>query len=153
MGQIEVGVVDQIESITAEERAWLVRLCARLADDRDVAEDLTQETLITAWRISDRRPSTTLQETWLARIAYNVCRDWVRRQRRDQARRVGLYANDGATAPVEMWIAADDVQDEVERSELAHLLQKALSLLPDKTRTALVLCHVLGLPQASVAAH
>jgi DNA-directed RNA polymerase specialized sigma24 family protein len=46
---------DRADSVQAEamlERARLVRLCARLTGNIDVAEDLAQETLFEAWRHS-----------------------------------------------------------------------------------------------------
>ena len=36
--------------ISLEERAQLARLCAAIVDDGDTVEDLTQETLLEAWR-------------------------------------------------------------------------------------------------------
>jgi len=36
--------------LTAQERHRIMRLCLRVTHDRQSAEDLTQETLIEAWR-------------------------------------------------------------------------------------------------------
>src|SRR6185436_4573287 len=72
-------------TITAEdllsEASWLRRLAARLADDRDDADDLAQEAWIAAWR---RQPDPDRPlRPWLAKVV----RDAARMRRRTDARR------------------------------------------------------------------
>jgi RNA polymerase sigma-70 factor (ECF subfamily) len=60
------------------ERARLVRLCAVLTGDREVAEDLAQETLLEAWRHRDGLTDAAGADRWLSAIARNVCLRWAR---------------------------------------------------------------------------
>jgi len=62
------------------ERARLVRLCALLSGDREVAEDLAQETLLEAWRHRHRLSDPRGADRWLTAIARNVCLRWGRTQ-------------------------------------------------------------------------
>src|SRR5437870_3335209 len=69
-----------------DDRARLVRLCARLTGDLDAAEDLAQETLYEAWRNAHKLHDLTGRTQWLAAIARNVCLRWTRARGRDLAR-------------------------------------------------------------------
>jgi RNA polymerase sigma-70 factor (ECF subfamily) len=135
------------------ERARLVRLCARLTGNIDVAEDLAQETLFEAWRHSYKLRDPQGRDRWLAAIARNVCRRWARAQGREFTRLV---------RPDECWDCGDnsdeepaddfDVEVELERHELAELLDRALGLLPATTRRVLVERYVHDSPHAEIAA-
>ncbi len=60
-------------------------LLVRLVGRPDVAEDLTQETLLRAFRgLNTYRPQGKFQ-AWIFRIAVNLARDWIRRRPRDSA--------------------------------------------------------------------
>jgi RNA polymerase sigma-70 factor (ECF subfamily) len=53
-----------------------------LTGDRHLAEDLTQETLLRAWRHRRRLRNPHAARLWLFKIAVNLWRDQVRRARR-----------------------------------------------------------------------
>jgi RNA polymerase sigma-70 factor (ECF subfamily) len=68
------------------ERARLVRLCACLTGNSEAAEDLAQETLVEAWRHAHKLHDPSGRDRWLAAIARNVCRRWLRARGRELAR-------------------------------------------------------------------
>src|SRR6266545_639830 len=136
--------------VGAAERARLVRLCARLTGDIDAAEDLAQKTLYEAWRNAHklRDPADADgRRRWLAAIARNVCLRWVRRRGRELARLARLPRQAGAVRdarPDDSLSAAlaevpddFDLEVELERGELAALLDRAMGLLPPETRRVL----------------
>jgi len=91
----------------------LVRLCARIAGDAQVAEDLAQETLVEAWRHRDRVYDQDGLSPWLSAIAHNVCRRWWRRQAGVNAHtgmptHIGLLSEEDDTWPVD---DADPLRD------------------------------------------
>lgn len=133
-------------------QAELVRVCARLSGDPNAAEDLAQETRVAAWRHQQELRDPGRQRQWLIGIARNVCANWRRRQGRELARRVATPATE-ETAPDGLELAADDVdlEAELERAELAQLLDRALALLPPSTRQVLLARYVQGSPQAETA--
>jgi RNA polymerase sigma-70 factor (ECF subfamily) len=135
----------------AEERPRLVRLCALLTADPDAAEDLAQETLWEAHRGRQRVRDPARYRAWLTGIARNVCRRWARRRGHELERFVHPAAYDGEVeTPVDP-PAPFDVGVELERNELAQLLDRALALLPVPTRAVLVEHYLRERPQAEIA--
>jgi RNA polymerase sigma-70 factor (ECF subfamily) len=130
-----------------------VRLCAGLTVDAEVAEDLVQETLIRAWEHHRRLRDPARRQQWLAGIARNVCRQWLRQQRRDRAHRAVLGSYDCSDPRDMIPEPADafDLEVELERGELAALLDRALALLPPLTRAVLIDRYVQALPQDEIA--
>ena len=119
------------------ERRRLVRLCATLSGSRDAAEDLAQETLLEAWRNLHKLHDPAGADRWLSAIARNVCLRWARGRGRDADRLAPLTDDDAAPDDL-------DVEVELERAELAELLDRALGLLPARTRDVLVQRYVHG---------
>ena len=141
------------EALAAPHRPRLVRLCARLAGDPQLADDLAQETLLEAWRHRDRLHDRTGAWPWLAAIAANVCRRQRRRTGWDAAHRLLTRPGDpdpAADVPA-AWDAVEEFEVELERGELAALLDRALALLPEPSRHVLVERYVRESPQAEVA--
>ena len=128
------------------ERRRLVRLCAAISGDRDAAEDLAQEALLEAWRNSHKLRDPAGAERWLAAIARNVCLRWARKQGRQIA--VGTPAIAGVPPRDDF-----DLEVELERAELAELLDRALALLPAETREVLIERYVHDSPHAAIGEH
>ena len=127
------------------ERRRLVRLCAALSGDRHAAEDLAQETLLEAWRNARKLHDPAGADRWLAAVARNVCLRWARRRGRD-----GVFLASGDAR--EEADDAPDIELQLERRELADLLDRALALLPAETREVLVHRYVDELPHAEIGA-
>jgi RNA polymerase sigma factor (sigma-70 family) len=144
---------DSMQAETMLERARLVRLCARLTGNVDAAEDLAQETLLEAWRHSYKLHDPQGRDRWLAAIARNVCRRWAREQGRALPRLVRLDESYDCGDNLDEEPADDfDVDVELERHELAELLDRALGLLPATTRQVLLARYVHDSPHAEIAA-
>ena len=148
------GIGDGADAVLPAERARLVRLCARLAGDGAVAEDLAQETLLEAWRQRHKLREPAGRAMWLAAIARNVCLRWRRRRGRDPVYHAGTGPGDAAldAAFEARPDAAGDVMPDLERDELALLLDRALALLPLETRAVLIERYIHDSPHAEVAA-
>jgi RNA polymerase sigma factor (sigma-70 family) len=141
------------QAIQPAQRTQLVRFLTRRVGDADVAEDLAQETLIEAWRHADRLADPDARGRWLFGIARNVCRRWDRANGRDAAHRAPVLVGGDAIGRAldDLPGDRDDPVLELEREELAELLDRALALLPAATRTLLLQHYVDGLPQAELA--
>ena len=114
----------------------------RMTRNPEDAADLAQETFLRVWNSAATwRPHRVKFTTWLHRIARNLCIDAHRRHRDSTAIDDNLAAEDGSgpdTAPT--------------ASELRRALDQALTDLPERQRTALVLCHRDGMTNRDAAA-
>lgn len=145
-----------IEAIFPAERDRLVRLCARMSGSLDAAEDLAQETLIEAWRHEERLYNPQGYSKWLSAIAINVCRRWSQRRGREHTQLALSSFDVGRTDKMHAYPDAHLVDDfdleiELERKELAELLDRAMSLLPPATSRLLIEKYIHGTSLAEIA--
>lgn len=108
------------------------RLAANLGG-REVADDLTQETYLRAFRALPRFAGRSSARTWLLVIARRTCADHVRGAVRERRR-----------PPAEVPAPAPDVSDGV-------ALRALLAGLAEHRREAFVLTQLLGLSYAEAA--
>ena len=59
----------------------LLRLCFLYLHDRQLAEDAVQETFLRAYRGYGRFRGDSNEKTWLTRIAVNLCKSALRKER------------------------------------------------------------------------
>ncbi len=118
------------------------------------AEDLTQETFLRAYLSIRSFQSRASLNTWLFRIATNLCIDYSRKNKKTQAMTVSLSMeseDDSEEAQRDIPDVAFDPQRLLLNKELGLLLNKALSELPEKLRTVVLLYDIEGLPYEEIA--
>lgn len=127
-----------------DEHAGLVyRVALRIAGDRTVAEDITQDTFLWLWeRPESFDPDLGKLRTWLCLFAHRRAVDWVRK-REVQERRLALLVADRAepVAPV----------TEVVRNSEVDMVRAAVRDLPERQRVPMVLAFYEGLTYREVA--
>lgn len=143
-------------SVTVEEvstsRDAVKRLCSRRTGRTDVAEDLTQEALLLAWRQEAALRDPDKRRRWLLGIARNLCLRW----RREQGRHGAYIVSEvtvGTLCRQNVESLPDgtmDMEVELERHELAELLDRAMALLPDETRGVLVHSYIEELSHSEI---
>ncbi|MEM7111610.1 MAG: RNA polymerase sigma factor [Chloroflexota bacterium] len=134
------------QHILAAERPRLVRLCTAIIQDANAAEDVAQEALLAAWHGVDTLRDESALRPWLSGIARNHALRWLRAKGK-QPRLLELPSEN----PLEQAADNFDIETELERDELALLLDRALALLPAATRDVLVRRFVAELPYAAIA--
>lgn len=117
----------------------LRRFAVSLAKDRDVAEDLVQETILRALQQHDRFERGTNLSAWLNTILRNLYFTKVRRQRREVEDADGLFANKLLSEP--------DQEDKITHKQLSA----ALEGLPLSYRQVLALVAIDGLSYEQAA--
>jgi RNA polymerase sigma-70 factor (ECF subfamily) len=127
-------------ALVRETQADVWRLCAHLAD-RQVAEDLTQETYLRALPALARYEGRSGVRTWLLSIARRVCADHLRRRAR---RPLVLVGEDTDLGELVRDVPADEVGGTV-------AAQDVLDRLEPERREAFVLTQLIGLPYAEAA--
>ncbi|HKD76221.1 MAG TPA: RNA polymerase sigma factor, partial [Ktedonobacterales bacterium] len=141
----EYPLSQNIERLLQVERPRLVRWCARLVGDVDVAEDLVQETLSTAWSSKHCPAQEDEYLPWLMGIARNICRSWLRHRRRELAHHIERFSSHNESASDGTTMAFADPFDhemELEREELAQLIDHAMALLPKEARAVLIAKYI-----------
>jgi RNA polymerase sigma factor (sigma-70 family) len=152
------------QEVLAQERVSLVRFCTSLTGNPSVAEDLAQETLLEAWRNFHKFSASSSQNAneqqthlhqWLFAIARNVCLRWGRAHHHDLTHVVPFaqYAADSEEQAdgEETLSSSFDIELELERDDLARLLDRALALLPPVTRAVLIERYIHESPYAEIA--
>jgi len=150
-------VNDNIDTLLTNARPRLLRLAHAQGIPVDAAEDITQETLLEAWRHLDALRNPDRFDAWLNGICRNVCLRWQHSQNTTTAHLVSLSnlspAKDDDEA-LETTIpdpASFDPMEELCRQDMMLLLDRALGYLPDSTRKAVELHYLSELPQREAA--
>ena len=128
------------EQIYREQVGRIHALCRRLTGDADLAEELTQEAFIRAWRKLHLFGARSAFSTWLHRLAVNV----VMADHRVHARRRRSQ------------ISLDEVRSEplVEKRATPDIgldLERAIATLPPRARSVFVLHDVEGYGHAEIS--
>jgi RNA polymerase sigma-70 factor (ECF subfamily) len=146
-------------ALVRQHRPRLYALAYRLLLDREAAEDVVQETFLSAFRQIERfepRPSVA---AWLNTIALRTASRAASRQRARP--KASLDAPAGRAADAGDWdgdamaLADPDPTGDplaaVEAADLRRAVGAAIAALPFKYRAAVVLRHVMGLDYAEAA--
>jgi len=118
----------------------IYRIVGNVAD----AQDLTQEAFIKALQRQDQLKDIEKAAHWLSRIASNTAIDFLRRNGK-----VNFCEIDTLIEPLSE--PSDSPEQGVLRNEHRTYLEKGLTVLTDRERTALLLRDVEGLPADEVA--
>ena len=116
----------------------------RLGHNRQVSEDLTQESFIQAWQHINQLKNGKALNSWLYRIASNVSKlHWRRHKGRESASIEAI----GIDVPE----SDEDGSNRVEHYEQLGRLKDAVAALPIKLRQAIVLHYMQQLTIAEAA--
>jgi RNA polymerase sigma-70 factor (ECF subfamily) len=113
------------------------------------ARDVCQETFLRAFRALPGFKGQAKFSSWVYRIALNLCRDWMRRQRRAPTVQIpeGVDPEELATVAG----PAESIEDLVSRRELGTIVAEAMALLPEEQRTAIILKEYHGMTFQEIA--
>jgi RNA polymerase sigma-70 factor, ECF subfamily len=108
----------------------------RLVQDRQDAEDLSQEVFLRLYRARKRYEPRARLSTWLFHITQNVARNGLRARRRHRWLRTGLFDATGDDTAERGPRVEDAKLDSLERRELAQVLRLAIAELGGRQRQA-----------------
>jgi len=128
-------------------RARVFTVACRLLRDRGAAEDATSDAFLRAYDALGRYDPERSFATWVVTIASRLCLDGLRRSRSRDAsleERTELVARE----PVEPEAGPES---RALASDVSVRVREAISRLPDRERTAVVLRHLQGMGYAEIA--
>ncbi|WP_246662950.1 RNA polymerase sigma factor [Pseudolabrys sp. FHR47] len=121
------------------DRAYALAL--RILNNRADAEDIVQDTLLKVWLHRGRwEPGRAKFSTWLYRVVTNRCIDIRRMPRSEDIEQV-------PEVPDEKPLPLADLQ----KTEVASMLETAMSRLPEQQRIALILSYNEGMGNGEIA--
>jgi RNA polymerase sigma-70 factor (ECF subfamily) len=143
------GDLDSFNQLVLRWERPIYALAYRVIGREDDARDVCQETFLRAFRALGGFKGQAKFSSWLYRITLNLCRDWIRRQRRQPVAQApeGVDLLDLATETT----PSESIEDLVARRELSHAVQRAMASLPEEQRTAIILKEYHGLTFQEIA--
>jgi len=145
------GDLEAFNALVAAYQDQVYNLCLRMLGSQQPAEDVTQETFISAYRnvAHMRGPSV---KSWLLRIAANACIDELRRRQRHPQLSLDSRRDDDETdSSFDVPDSAPGPEQVAVRVELRQALEAELLELPVDQRLAVVLCDIEGLAYEEIA--
>jgi RNA polymerase sigma-70 factor (ECF subfamily) len=143
------GDLDSFNQLVLRWERPIYALAYRVIGREEDARDVTQEAFLRAFRALGGFKGQAKFSSWLYRITLNLCRDWMRRERRTPIAQapegVDLVELAGETTP------SESVEELVSRRQLGRAVEKVMALLPEEQRTAIILKEYHGLTFQEIA--
>jgi RNA polymerase sigma-70 factor (ECF subfamily) len=144
------GDVDSFNQLVSRWERTIFALAYRTLGREEDARDVVQEAFLRAYRGLRGFKGEAKFSSWLYRITLNLCRDWIRRERRAPVVQPpeGTDAVDLADTQA---APAESVEELVSRRELSRAVARAMAELPEEQRTAILLKEYHGLTFQEIA--
>ena len=143
------GDIESFNQLILRWERPIYALAYRVIGKEEDARDVCQDAFLRAYRALPGFKGQAKFSSWLYRIALNLCRDWIRRQRRAPVSQLpeDMDAIELAseTGPVE------SIEDLVARRELSAIVEEAMSELSEEQRTAIILKEYHGMTFQEIA--
>jgi RNA polymerase sigma-70 factor (ECF subfamily) len=143
------GDADSFNQLVLRWERPIYALAYRTIGREEDARDVCQETFLRAFRALPGFRGQAKFSSWIYRIALNLCRDWMRRERR-----AGFVQPPEEVDLVDLAAAAEpseSIEDLVARKDQIRVIERAMALLPEDQRTAIVLKEYHGLTFQEIA--
>ena len=147
LADLQAGEPAAYRQLVELNSANIYNLSLKLLGDEREAEDVLQETFLSAFKAIDRFEGRSQLATWLYRIAYNA--SLMRLRKREQMTTFSLDEHLGETGeervsrPLVDWSMMPD--DQLLTAEARQEMDKAIAELPETLRSAFVLRDIQGL--------
>src|SRR5687767_10584232 len=121
----------------------VMNLVARTLRDLTEAEDVAQHVFVQVFKSAHRYHVAAKFSTWIFTIARNLCLNEIRRRSRHPAESLDATSPENEDQPLHQYADTRTFSppDALLQGELEEKIESALAALPEKQRTALLLCR------------
>ena len=150
VAQARTGDLDSFNQLVSRWERPIFALAYRTLGREEDARDVVQDAFLRAFLGLKGFKGEAKFSSWLYRITLNLCRDWIRKERRAPIAQMPedvdpLELADERAAPTE------SVEDLVARREMSDAVSRAMAELPEEQRTAILLKEYHGLTFQEIA--
>jgi RNA polymerase sigma-70 factor (ECF subfamily) len=143
MLRVKQGDCDAFEELVEKYKQPVMNMVYRTLPDATEAEDLAQHVFLQVFKSAHRYEVSAKFTTWLFTIARNLCLNEIRRRSRHPADSLDETFADNDDQPIRQ---AEDLRtfsppDSLLHGELEEKIEEALAELPEKQRTAILMCR------------
>ncbi len=143
------GDLDSFNQLVLRWERPIYALAYRVIGREEEARDVAQETFLRAFRALSGFKGQAKFSSWLYRITLNLCRDWIRKEKRTRVSQapegLDIIELAGAATPTET------IEQSIGRKDLGRAVSKAMAALPEEQRTAIILKEYHGLTFQEIA--
>lgn len=153
LDRIHAGEHDAFSALVEPYAPRVYSVVLRMTGDRAAAEDLLQDALLQAYRSLDRFRGECSFYTWIYRIAVNKALNWIRRVKGKihfESLDEPLPTRDGQVQR-EIVDLRDSPETRSAQSEMAQMIEQALSTLSDVNRIVFTMREIEGQDYAEIA--
>lgn len=139
--RIAAGDHAAARALLARHLPRILNLGRRMLGNQAEAEDVAQEVFLRVWTHASRwQPGAAKFETWLHRVAINLCYDQLRKKRTTNIEAIAEPVDPAPGPAATLFL-----------SQLGAAVDSALNALPERQKEAVVLCHHQGLSNIDAA--
>ena len=143
MLRVKQGDRDAFEALVDKYKQPVMNLVYRTLPDATEAEDLAQHVFVQVFKSAHRYEVSAKFTTWLFTIARNLCLNEIRRRSRHRAESLDETFADNDDQPMRQ---VEDNKtfsppESLLQGELEAKIEQALAELPEKQRTAILMCR------------
>jgi RNA polymerase sigma-70 factor (ECF subfamily) len=154
MLRVKQGDREAFETLVNKYKQPVMNLVFRTLPDAAEAEDLAQHVFLQVFKSAHRYEVAAKFSTWIFTIARNLCLNEIRRRSRHPADSLDEVAADNEDQPLRQIEDGKtfSAPEALLHGELEAKIEEALAELPEKQRTAILLCRQDELSYEEIAA-
>ena len=146
------GSAEAFEQLVLTYQTPIYNLCLRMTGNPEDAADMTQESVLKAWRSLEGFHFESAFSTWLYRLASNTCLDFLRSVKRRKQFSLTMEDADGETQLLDLPDPAPTPEASLLSAEESALLGAAMRQLDPEQQRILTLRVVNDLSYTEIAA-
>lgn len=138
--------MENFNDIIREHQDKIYRLVFSLVRNESAADEIVQNTFISAYKNIKKFRHQSSLSTWLSRIAINNTRNHYRKRKF-----FSLFYNNDDENPVEIEDVSQNIEKDVERNAIMKKVQNAIDSLPRRQKEVFIMKHIQGMDIAHIS--